>query len=168
MLADHYHIGKFGGTVRLPIPKTNFLLKPTNLRFCDLTGCPPSMYFVPDDITSLNRFHLTEHPKILVFQFEDGTRRRIFLETGTYYPAESHVRDIGVEPPVDGPGFCQEYHWKLDYRDELEREAPVKLYWIGGSENVVFHTVSIPLDVLKVVGYYSDGVDPVLRRIPLI
>jgi hypothetical protein len=158
MLAEHYNLSKFSGTIRLPIPNTHFLLKPTQLRITDLSTCPPSIYFLPRDTPPI-QFYLVDHPKMLVFQLEDGDKRRIYLEPSTPHPAEPHVRHIrGVRPPLQsGPGYFQEYNWKLAYRDELRVESPVKLYFMSLESEVVFHTVSVPLEILKLVGYYSNG-----------
>jgi hypothetical protein len=157
-LAEHYNIAKFSGTIRLPIPNTHFLLKPTQLRITDLSTCPPSIYFLPRDTPHI-QFYLVDHPKMLVFQLENGDKRRIYLEPSSPHPAEPHVRYIrGVRPPLQcGPGYFQEYNWKLAYRDELRVESPVKLYFMSLESEVVFHTVSVPLEILKLVGYYSNG-----------
>jgi hypothetical protein len=162
MLAEHYNVTKFAGTIRLPILHTaSFLLKPTKLRIADLIASPPSMYFVVQDSTPIH-FHLVDHPKMMVFQLEDGTKTRIYLEPSTLHPAEPHGRHIReCEPPIQGcQGYCQEYKWKVGCRDELQSEFPVKLYWMGPGQKVIFHTVSVPLTVLKLVGYYSNGIAP--------
>lgn len=162
MLAEHYNVTKFAGTIRLPILHTApFLLEPTKLRIADLIASPPTMYFVVQDSTPID-FHLIAHPKMMVFNFqlEDGTETRIYLEPSTLHPAELHVDHIrGCKAPLQGcQRYCQEYNWKVGYRDELQSEFPIKLYWMGPGQKVIFHTVSVPLTAL--VGCYSNGIGP--------
>lgn len=113
------------------------------------------MYFVPQDTTPIH-FHLVEHPKMMIFQLVNE-KTRIYLEPSNPHPAEPHVRPIrGFEP--GGSGYYQEYRWKVEYGDELQTECPVKLYWIGSGQEVIFHYVCVPLTILKLVGYYSHGI----------
>jgi hypothetical protein len=98
---------------------------------------------------------------MLVFQLdESGDKTQIYLERSTPRCAEPHVRHLRVSIKSDAPLLFQEYHWKVGYWDDLRSETTVKLYFMELEEDNLFHVMSVPLEDLAVVGYYTKNLAP--------